>query len=75
MKKTVAILVLIVIAGIAWGQALERYTSVVLWFDLRSTTDIQMQKHLDSYLYQGFTIASTAVYGDNIYIFLQARLK
>ena len=75
MKRTVAVLLIVLIVGIVGAQTIERYTSIVLWFDLRSATDSNMQKHLDSFLYRGYTIASTVVFEENLYIFLQARLK
>ena len=73
MKKAVVILVLVLIASAGWAQTAERYTSIVLIFNLKVVNETQMQDRLDSFMFRGYSIASTEIYGDYLYVFLQAR--
>lgn len=73
MKKVLVVFFMIFIVATAWGQTSERFTSIVLIFDIRTSTETQIQNKLDSYMFRGYSIASTELYGDRLYVFLQAK--
>lgn len=73
MKKGIAVFFILLVVGVAWAQVSERYTSIVLIFDLRISTENQIQNRLDSFMFRGYSIASTVIYGDYLYVFLQAK--
>jgi hypothetical protein len=72
MKKTVVILVLLLIAMTVWA---ETYITSVLEFDLSAVKAIDIEKSLNDYTRNGYSIVSSFVHNGVLFVILQARVR